>query len=281
MKEKLSYSYIVLRYVHDVMTEEFVNVGLVLYVPSTHAVKVKTRKTIGRIKDIFPDLDRSAFVLTMRSVERSISNTTKALSTTPLLLSDIDAGSIVGRALPQGDNSLQWSSTGRGFTSSIDNTFTRLYNRLISQYDEHPEHRKSDDEVWRPVRERLEERHLAKRLTSKAISGDVDEITFKHAWKNGTWNVYESVSLDLADAEGIKEKARRWLGHLSAVADGAEPFKPHFLVGAPSDPELQPAYHKAIEILRRAPANPEIFQEDEVDTLVSRIEDEIRAHDSH
>jgi hypothetical protein len=59
-------------------------------------------------------------------------------------------------------------------------------------------------------------------------------VTFKHAYRNGQWNVYEAVSFDLADEDGIKRKAREWLGHLAAVVDDGdvEPFKPHFLVGA-------------------------------------------------
>jgi hypothetical protein len=279
MKSKQAYSYTILRYVHDVMTEEFINVGIVLYLPSCGSIKVKTRKTIGRIKEMFPNLDRPTFVETMRSLERSILRVERELKKSPLFSPSIDAGSVARKALPTDDSSLQWSPIGTGLTDNVDATFARLYERMIAQYDEHFERRKSDDDVWRPVREKLEERDLASRLTEKSISGHVDEIVFKHAWKNGVWHVYESVSLDLADAEGIKEKARRWLGHLSAVADSSEPFKPHFLIGAPANPDLRHAYSKAIAILRRASVNPEIFEEGQIDALVSRIEDEIRAHD--
>jgi hypothetical protein len=39
------------------------------------------------------------------------------------------------------------------------------------------------------------------------------------------------------------------------------------------------AYDSAIAILRRAPNSPEIFDEDQVDDLVARIEGEVRPHD--
>jgi hypothetical protein len=110
----------------------------------------------------------------------------------------------------------------------------------------------------------------------------VDDVFFKHAWKNGSWQVYEPVSFDLADADGIKTKAREWLGHLTAVvSDGSnvEPFKPHFIVGAPTDPKLRPAYDSALAILRRAPNDPEIFEETQIDDLVTRIEHEVLARD--
>jgi hypothetical protein len=41
---------------------------------------------------------------------------------------------------------------------------------------------------------------------------------------------------------------------------------------------LRPAYQSAMGILRRAAFAPEIFEEGQVDELVTKIEDEVRAH---
>lgn len=57
MTAKEPYSYVVLRYIHDVLTGEFVNVGLVMVVPGRPLILTKSRKTFGRIKNVFPDLD--------------------------------------------------------------------------------------------------------------------------------------------------------------------------------------------------------------------------------
>jgi hypothetical protein len=85
--------------------------------------------------------------------------------------------------------------------------------------------------------------------------------------------------MDLADAEGIKDKARLWLGHLAAVADGpSEPFKVYFLLGAPQDWSLRPAFDTAKAILSKSPFAPSIYDETQIDDLVSDIEDEFRAH---
>lgn len=175
-------------------------------------------------------------------------------------------------ALPTDDSSLQWSPLGCGLTNDAEKTFARLYER----FDDTPSpHRRTDDDVWRPVMERLTQRNLLSRLQEKTIRGEVDQIVFKHAWRNGGWHVYEPVSFDLADAEGIKSKA--WLGHLSAVADDVEPFKPHFIVGAPATEGLEDAYRSALAILRKAPNHPEIYEESKVDDFVAKIEDEVRS----
>ena len=273
------YSYTILRYVHDVTTGEFVNVGVVLHVPSDRALYVKTRHTMGRIKDVFPDLDREAFVSGMKSVERGITAIAKEIEASDLLRANGDAGTLARRALPTDYSSLQWSPVGAGLTDSPDNTFERLFERFVSRYDIHSPHRRTDDDVWRPVRDKLAERKIFVTLEKKNIVGKTDVISFDRAWKNGVWHAYEPLSFDLADADGIKDKARRWLGHLSAVADEpSDLFKVYFILGKPQTQNLLPAFEKAKAILAKAPGQPAIYEEEQIDGLVSAIEDEYRAH---
>jgi hypothetical protein len=279
MTARKPYSYTVLRYVHDVTTGEFVNVGIVFHMPSEASLRVRTRRTIGRIKDVFPDLDRQAFVAAMTSVEKGIAAVARELETSGLFRNEGDAASLARRALPTDYSSLQWSPIGTGLTDDAGKTFARLFERFVSRYDVHSPHRKNDEDVWRPVRDLLAERHVAVPLERKEITGKTDVISFDRAWKNGVWHVYEPLSLDLADGDGIKDKARRWLGHLSAIADEpSDPFKVSFILGKPQAGTLMPAYENAKAILARAPGPPAIYEEDGVDELVAAIEDEYRAH---
>jgi len=280
MTDKAAYSYALLRYVHDVLTGEFVNVGVVLFVPSKGLVLHKMRVTISRLKGVFPDIDRKAFRSSMVAAHKGLQLVAKSEKDAGLFGSEGDATAIARRAVPPDDSSLQWSPSGTGLTANPEDALARLFERYVSRYDTHNHARRSDDDVWRPVRQKLEERNLAQHLQEKSISGGLDDIVFKHAWKNGQWHVYEPLSFDLADADGIKTKAREWLGHLSAVVAGgkAEPFKPHFIVGAPANPALQDAYRNAVAILEQAPNHPEVFEESQLDELVAQIEDEVREH---
>jgi hypothetical protein len=125
----------------------------------------------------------------------------------------------------------------------------------------------------------LEEKNIPVEFDEKIIIGISDEIVFKRAWRNGVWHAYEPLSFDLADADGIKDKARRWRGHLEAVHNGAQSdLKLHFIVGAPQNRALLEAYRNAIKILGEAAFCPEIYEENEIPKLVSKIEDEIRDH---
>lgn len=280
---KRQYSYTVLRYVHDPLTAEFVNVGLVLFCPADSGayplLKAKTRTTIGRTRDMFHDLDRPAFSSAMRTINRTLSRLADGLSDEGLSFSSGTAISYANKALPTDDSSLQWSPLGSGVTDDPQKAFDRLYSRFVSRYDIKQAARRTDDEIWKPVRQILAQRNLPVELEAKTIVGGDDKIEFQHAWKNGAWHVYEPVSLDLADADGIYKKAHRWLGQLTSVApEASEAFHPYFLVGAPSDPSLDGAYRRAIKILKKSPGNVEVFEETEVNQLVDRIEDEVRSH---
>ncbi|AMX93258.1 DUF3037 domain-containing protein [Mesorhizobium sp. M7A.F.Ca.US.014.04.1.1] len=279
MSDRHPYNFIVLRYVHDIVTGEFVNVGVILHVSREGILRWRTRKTIGRIKSVFPDLDREAFVAAMRSVERGMRGASKMLPKEGLFRQDRGLDSYAKSIVPNDDSSLQWSPVSSGVTNDPSKTFERLYERFVGRYDVTVKARKTDEDIWRPVRTMLAERNLNVELEKKVLSSKADSIEFKHAWKNGSWHAYEPLSLDLADADGIKDKVRRWRGHLAAVADDAqEPLKLHFIVGAPENRQLMPVYKNALEILRGSPFAPEIVEETQIASLVDEIEDEVRSH---
>ena len=279
MTDKIPYTYTILRYVHDVTTAEFVNVGVVVHAPSARFVGSKWRHTHGRLSSMFPDLDRDAFRSTMRTIERALKAVATSYQKDDLFRADGDAAVIARSVLPSDDSSLQWSPVGAGIAGDMQQLVDRLFQRLVGAYDDKVERtKKNDEDVWRPVREKLEQSGCAARLGKATIHGEVDELQFKHAWKNGVWHCYEPLSFDLADADNFKDKARRWMGHLAAVRDVAEEFKPYFIVGAPHDRQLLPAYQDALAILRKSPVPAEVFSEAETDELVARIEAELAAH---
>ena len=280
MTEQRSYTYTTLRYVHDVRTGEFLNVGVVVHAGSLGRLEFKTRKTFGRAKDMFPDLDGDAFRGAMRAIDRALAFQAEQVASAGLLAGEGNALSIARQALPIDDSTLQWSELGSGVSDDLTKALDRLYARMVTRYDTHSAPRKTDDDVWRPVHDKLAQLGIPIQLEAKTVTGTTDEIAFKHAWKNGKWHAYEPLSLDLADADGIKDKARRWRGHLAAVADGAqEELKLHFIVGGPQNPALRPAYHTALKILQQAEFNPTVFEDTQIDTLVAEIEDEVRAHE--
>ncbi len=280
MTAKEPYSYVVLRYIHDVLTGEFVNVGLVMVVPGRPLILTKARKTFGRIKNVFPDLDGDSYKRAIEAIGRGMKGVERSLKSEGLFKGDKTARDYARIALPPDDSSLQWSPVGAGLTADPQKTFDQLYQRFVARYDRLSERRRSDEDVWRPVEAKLKEHGVNVELEPKCVRGSTDTVEFRHAWKNGRWHVYEPLSFDLADADNIKDKARRWLGHLSAVKVGAtDDVQVNFIVGRPQSTSLVPAYRNAVEILRQVPFDNDIFDEEQIDDFVNRIQDEVRHHE--
>ena len=273
------YTYTVLRYHHDVMTEEFVNVGVLVYFSNERHLAAKFRTTHGRLSAVFPDLDRKSFKQAMSSLKRAVARQAKSINKGALGLHQGDASTFARAMLPEDDSSIRWSPVGGGVSDSVEGTLKRLFERLVSRYDTTPDHRRPDADVWRPVQKMLADRQLDVPLEEKVIRGSDDEIEFKHAWKNGIWHCYEPLSFDLATADNIKDKARRWAGHLLGVADAKEKFRPYFVVGPPKDARLDQAYETALATLRKSPQGAIVFTEDKISKLVDLIENEVHAHE--
>ena len=139
MTDNRPYTYTVLRYVHDVTTSEFVNVGVVVHAPDARFVGTRLRTTHGRLSAMFPDLDRDAFRSTMRSIERALKVIATNYAEDDLFRAEGDAAVIARSVLPADDSALQWSPVGAGLAGDMDQLLDRLFQRLVSSYDDKPE----------------------------------------------------------------------------------------------------------------------------------------------
>lgn len=279
MKNQYSYTYSVLRYVHDVTSGEFVNVGVALYAPQAHYLSAMCRPTYGRINKVFPGLNAEHFKALMRHIQHSFEERGEQLSSELNLTSPSGVLEIAQSVLPKDDSSLQWSPSGSGRAVDPAQTLEKLFNRMVMRYeDKHIPHGRTEDDVWRHFKRDLEERKVLQHFQPKMIAVQDDEIEFQHCWKNGKWHCLEPISFDLAAADSIRDKAHRWLGQMASVQGAADPFKLYLLVGAPQQENLQPAFQSAMSILRKIPGDKEIVLEQDALGLADRIAGEVAEH---
>lgn len=276
---KFPYTYSVLRYVHDITTGEFINVGVVVS-GGRGQVGAKFRTTFGRLKAAFPTLDADGFKVRMRALQEKFNRLSDGdLSATSTNLTAIELARSV---LIADDSSLQWSALGSGVTPDFQKVVNALYQRFVTKHDHDPNVgiKKDDDEIWRKFRKELEARNVIGHLEEKVIEVADGAVKFEHAWKNGAWHCYEPVSLDLVNSASIREKAVRWLGQVTSIQDASEPFKVYFLVGKPDSDALLPAYTKALSILRKAPVS-RVIEEDDAKAFSEEVATSIVNHASH
>lgn len=276
------YSYIVLRYVHDIGTGEFINVGVVLLAVKEAYVGARFKTAYARVKKAFPSVDPDVFRARMKRLQASfdqIAGGDFGTTDATVLKSDGRIEPLVHSVVREDDSSLQWSPVGGGLSKDLPATLSALFERFVTKHDtDLIQSPRKDDDVWRRFRTELDKRNVLSHLKEKVIAVADDAVKFEHAWKNGTWHCYEPLSFDLSSDASIKEKAHRWLGQVSSIKDASEDFHVYFLVGKPTDAGLNEAYEKAVSILRKAPSS-EVVEEASAEQFSKSVADAISLHD--
>jgi hypothetical protein len=276
---KTTYSNITLRYVHDVVTGEFANIGVVLYAPEQRFLEARFTTSYERLNAVFLKIDHLHYRALMRYManrfDEIAADIRDGLHVPPVTA----LNEIVRQVLPPDDSSLQWSEQGGGFTDDLAKTIDELYKRFVERYVAGAEQvSRSDEEIAKPFKAKLGRK--AEKLAEKTIETKDYQYDFRFAWKNNIWHLYEPVSFDLVDPGSIREKANKWLGRGVALHDAKEKFKIHFLLGEPRQAETKAAFENAIHLLSKMPGQKELVRESEMEHFAEHVAEEIGSHDA-
>jgi hypothetical protein len=279
MSGRKTYAYRVLQYRHDPLAGELVNVGVMIHSAEACFLDIKVRSTLGRLDNLYLDLDRRTLTNGLHAIEAAVSAVGREL---PQLLSvGLSIEDFSRRIVGPGDGCFVWGAVGSGVATDLAAALARLHQRFVERHDVHAQRRRTDDDVWRPVQQLLEQRQIASHLTPKTIQSPIDKVEFRHTWKNGIYHCHQPLTLDYATPERIMDKARRWAGVLLFLAESEDEFKVYFLLGAPQDARLNKEYDIARRMLEKCPQQPEIYEDNDINYFVDRIEDGIRRQPAH
>jgi hypothetical protein len=274
---KIAYTFSVLRYVHDPVTNEFVNIGVALYSKEAKYLQAICAPNYARITRMFTKIDGDRFRQMTRYIQGQIRALGERLSTELPFENTGTLETILAKVLPPDDSSFQFSPVGGGLTSNPEKALGELYERCVEQYATAADSpRRDDDEVWRVFREPLERRNITAVLGPKRIIAQSYDYEFQHSWKNEVWHACEPVSFDMVEASSMLEKANRWVGRATSLLDSNEKFVIHMLLGEPQDGQLQTAFIKAQNILNKMPGNKEFIRESEAEHFAAELAREIK-----
>jgi len=272
---KTTYTSITLRYVHDVVTGEFANIGVVLYAPEMRFLDSRFSPSYERLNAIFLKIDHLHF----RALMRYMSNRFEELSA-EIRDGLILPGSlleVVRQVLPPDDSSLQWSQPAGGFTDDPAKTLEELYKRYVERYIAGAEQvSRTDEEIAKPFKAKLGK--SAEKLVAKRIEAKDYQYEFRFGWQNKIWHLYEPVSFDLLDPNSIREKAVRWYGRSAALRESPERFKIYFLLGEPRQPGTQGAFENALHLLTKMPGDKQLVREGDIQEVAGHVAEEIASH---
>jgi hypothetical protein len=274
------YSFSVLRYVHDPVSQEFINIGIAVYSREAGFLCAVCTTHYARISRMFAKIDGNRFRQLIRYIQEQINVIGQNLSSELPLEPGRGIENLLARVLPPDDSSLQFSNAGVGLSHDLEETARELFDRYVERYSLNGDSpRRDDEDVWRIFREPLERRQITAYLAPKRISAPNYDYEFQRAWKNQIWHLYEPVSFDLMDGGSIVVKANRWLGRATSLNDSSESFEIHFLLGEPQDPRLQSNFDKARNILNKMPGKKQFIRESEADEFAYEFEREVRRHE--
>jgi hypothetical protein len=276
---KFPYHFSVLRYVHDPVTEEFVNIGVVLFSPAARYMRAVCTSSYSRITRVFERIDGDRFRQLARYVQQQVCEEGRKHETALPFAPEQRLEALLARILPPDDSALQFSTAGVGLTEDLDRTLQELYQRHVERYTAPGESsRRSDEEVWRVFKEPLDRALVTSSLKPRRIIAPDFEYEFKRSWKNERWHVCEPVSFDLVDPDSILDRANRWLGRVTNLRDSSEPFEIHFLLGEPRERESKAAFVKAENILHKIPGPNQFVKESEAEEFAGELARDMKAH---
>lgn len=277
----ISYTYSVVRYLHDPATGETLNVGVVLWAPSVRYLAARFEHRYERLSNTFVDFNGEHYKRALRQFEAALESVADVLAPTLLPLTqppETVAGFI---ALIWPDEGLSFVSGPvlAGITDDPARALGEIFDRMVaSQYALHRPERRDDEEVWAVYNAPLVRERVTRKLRPWTLETELVSLKFQRAFQNEHWHVLEPVSFDYVKAESIQRKATSLLGNVDAISDYPKLGRLNLLLGRPQNEKYQKHYTKAKNILHKMPVKHELVEEDEAEDFAKELADYMRSH---
>lgn len=280
-----SYSYCVLRYLHDPSVGESINVGVLVYAPDDHFVRFQSEHHTRALSGLFRGFSRDEFLLFLTRLEASVERFQNALLQSRGGLFEMqdrprDAAALAKWLIADNGLSFQFGAVRAGVTRDLLTVTGTVFERMVLAQRPLASERKRRDEasVWSTFQTAFHEHGISKALAPHTIETPAFELPFDHAFQNERWHAIKPLSFDYARMEDIRDTAMLWYSYGAALSESEDFAQLYLLLGAPENADYLPAYRRAKQWLSRMPGQPVLVEEDEAEAFAARLADEMRQH---
>lgn len=269
------YQYSVLRYVNNLSSGEFVNVGLLMWMPYDCKMTYRINHRYRRVSEFFYPFDSSGYQQMIYRIKQRCLQVQKEVNEDNYNLfvkKPTRILEILDRIVTEDSTCFQWSEIGSGGVSNPTVRFEQLVQELIERHEKHVDReRQTETKILQAVTNRIEAYGL-----KRHVKEDVDIIsrnysyTFSLGWDNHIPQVLEPITFDYVNASDVVEKAITWSGRLTNLANNAE-FELTGVVAPPANNTWPSEYKRALDILREAPKVRELISEADFDDFIPKI----------
>jgi hypothetical protein len=282
MKAEIKFGYTVLRYVHDITTEEFVNVGVLVYAPENRVLRLKCSPELRRVHSLFPSAESKQIKTLLNHVQDAFAAYAARLApgSGESSIPD-DVMKAAAQVLPKDSSALQWATAGGGYAASLDSAMEKLFARYVQHYEQtgHRGRRPGRGAVLKPFRKVLKESGVLEYLKPRVLKGELESYEFPLVWKNQVYHCYEAVNLNLKSSAEVHARAFEWVGRALDLAHSKEKHNLHLLVAEPILAELRAAYRDTCGALKKSlPPSAEIVQQDKIVDFSREVASSVKKH---
>lgn len=227
-----SFEAVTIRYA-ETQTNEFLNMGLVLFSPGAAYAGCRWAQGLARITQAFPSADPVALRRLQRAVDDVV--TEWSAQQVELALAPLEkVQQLLSRAFQHDDATVQLSPVISGVTSNAERTLNELFDLYVGKQADAASGRRTrtDEDVWKAFGARLEA-SVVSRLQPRTVVGHHLKVDFERSWQNGVLNVLQPLSFDHNSSDTIQTKAAKWVGQVKGLVDSLGDAQVHFLVGLP------------------------------------------------
>ena len=274
------YSFCFLRYIHEPLSGEFANVGVLLWAPKSQTLLFQGTEKFSRLSKFFADFHKEDYRNMMKRIQTRFTELSDELreSSLELVLGEKpeSARDLAINVIPVDSAALQWSLSSGGLCESPEKEMRLLFEGQIeNHYNVLDSFRRDEAKVYSEVyRQAFVREAVKKHLRKHKIEAPLASHEFENAWKNGKWNVYQTLSFDLIKPEDIRQKAYRWHAEAGFLSQSPEAHQLHFLLGEPQGGRNERAYSDARKILASF-QKVTLVEEDEAEDFGNSLEKEI------
>lgn len=279
---RAGYTFSILRYTHDPIAGESLNVGVLIHSYASGYLDVRIEYRYERLSKTFARFDGERFKQILNHFESEIDAQRAVMDAPALFVRDsgeLRTATDIGRQVWRDPGlSFRLSEPMAGVSEDLSSTLDELFERFVtSQYEKELGDRVSDEQVWSRYRAKMPAT-ITGHLHPKTFDAPDLTIHFEHAFQNERWHILQPLSMDYAQPARIQGRAAQWLGVSLNLqeSDEAAKSKYYFLLHPPELAKHRGAYIKAKNILNKMQLDHELVEEDQADQLSAELVSHMR-----
>lgn len=279
-----TYQYQVLRFMPDRVTGEFMNLGIVIFEPTSEFISGKFLQKITRASSAFPSINSRYLATTLKYFQKEFDYLNRQLFTELHFEKYKSLEEITKKILPKDDSSIFFTEVNKGLDIDLNIALDSLFERIVTKYvhEDEREHI-TDREVWSKIYKKyFDDLGVSGHLKEHTVKTELDKWKFDKAWKNGVWNCFETISFDLIKSEAIKDKVYKWAGRIDELQTSNEPIHLYLLSKLPRQhKQLKNFINKKIgEVKFDNKVRVELVFEEKALEVARTIKEEINKHEN-